>query len=563
MTHLTDVAEKGTASFYYGGDKLGRSNRTETLMENAATYSGRLDLSPHGIRNGEGAHWNLPASPLVEKAIQRHEGMLSQDGAFVVRTGQFTGRSPKDKYIVREEGTEAAVAWGTVNQPMSEQAFEGLYQRMLKFWDTEEEVFVQDLQAGADPEYALPVRIISQRAWHSLFARDLFIRPVAGSHAEPEFTIFFVPGFFADPERDETRSKTCIAINFKKKAVIIAGTEYAGEVKKSVFTILNYLLPDRGVLPMHCSANAGQDGRVALFFGLSGTGKTTLSADPARSLIGDDEHGWSDHGVFNFEGGCYAKCIRLSERNEPQIWRAIRYGAVLENVVMDPVTRALDFDSDELTENTRAAYPIDFIHNAVVPSVGGHPSHILFLTADAFGVLPPISRLTPEQAMYHFLSGYTAKLAGTERGLGKEPSATFSSCFGEPFLPRPALEYAGMLGEKMRRLNVPCYLVNTGWVGGPFGVGHRMNLPFTRAMVNAAIAGELDAVATTTHPVFGLSMPVSCPGVPANVLDPRGQWQNTSEYDRAAEHLRNLFRQNFEKFGAAAEDLAGMTAATR
>ncbi len=508
-----------------------------------------------GIRNLEGAHWNLETSPLVEKAIQRHEGLLANNGAFVVRTGQFTGRSPKDKYIVREEGTEAAVDWGAVNQPMSEAAFDQLHARMLKFWEGEEELFVQDCFAGADPAYALPIRVIAQRAWHSLFARDLFIRPGAADEHRPEFTIFFAPTFYADPERDGTRSKTCIAINFKSRQVIIAGTEYAGEVKKSVFSILNYLLPAREVLPMHCSANIGEDGNVALFFGLSGTGKTTLSADPDRSLIGDDEHGWSDDGVFNFEGGCYAKCIHLSQEKEPQIWDAIRYGTVLENVVMDPASRILDFDSDELTENTRAAYPIDYIENAANPSLGGHPSHILFLTADAFGVIPPISRLTPEQAMYHFLSGYTAKLAGTERGLGKEPTATFSSCFGEPFLPRPAVVYARMLGEKMRRHNVRCYLVNTGWVAGPHGIGHRMNLPQTRAMVNAAVNGELDGVAAVMHPVFQVGVPKHCPGVPEEVLDARGQWSDPAAYDRAAAHLHQLFQKNFAKFGAAGDEL--------
>ncbi len=484
--------------------------------------------------------------------------MLSDQGAFVVRTGQFTGRSPKDKYIVRQEGTERSVDWGSVNQPISQESFEQIYQHLIKFWEGEEEVFVQDCFGGADPHYTLPIRVIAQRAWHSLFARDLFIRAADSSHHKPEFTIFFAPTFYADPARDGTKSKTCIAIDFQTRRVIIAGTEYAGEVKKSVFTILNYLLPERGVLPMHCSANVGQQGNVALFFGLSGTGKTTLSADPGRGLIGDDEHGWSDRGVFNFEGGCYAKCIHLSHEKEPQIWNAIRYGTVLENVMMDPATRALDFASDELTENTRAAYPIEFIDNAVIPSIGGHPTHILFLTADAFGVLPPISRLSPEQAMYHFLSGYTAKLAGTERGLGKEPSATFSSCFGEPFLPRHATVYAKMLGEKIQRYKVKCYLVNTGWVGGPHGVGHRMNLPYTRAMVNAAVAGELDLVPTAPHPVFQVGVPLSCPGVPDAVLDARGQWSDPTAYDHAAAHLHRLFQKNFAKFGAAGEELAGM-----
>ena len=395
------------------------------------------ELTHHGLHNLRAAYWNLGNAQLVEKALERKEGMLSEDGALVVRTGQFTGRSPKDKYIVREPGTENTVNWGSVNQPMSEQHFDGLLKRVLQFFEGQD-VFVQDCYGGADPAFELPIRVIAQRAWHGLFARQLFVRPDPGTTEDhvPEFTLFFAPALHADPARDGTRSQTAIVINFAKKIVIIAGTEYAGEMKKSIFTILNQILTFKNVMPMHCSANIGRNGRVALFFGLSGTGKTTLSADPDRKLIGDDEHGWSDRGVFNFEGGCYAKCIHLSREKEPQIWNAIRFGAVLENVVLDPETRIPDFDSDELTENTRAAYQIDFIDNAVIPGVGGHPSHVLFLTADAFGVLPPISRLTLEQAMYHFLSGYTAKLAGTERGLSKEPSATFSACFGEPFLPR-------------------------------------------------------------------------------------------------------------------------------
>jgi phosphoenolpyruvate carboxykinase (ATP) len=436
---------------------------------------------------------------------------------------------------------------------MPEQIFDKIYTRLLKSWESDE-LFVEDCFAGADPEYSLPIRVVAQRAWHALFARQLFIRPdpLKTDEHVPEFTVFFAPTFYTSPERDGTRSKTCIAINFRKKAIIIAGTEYAGEVKKSIFTVLNYLLPARRVFPMHCSANVGADGHVALFFGLSGTGKTTLSADPQRRLVGDDEHGWSSRGVFNFEGGCYAKCIRLSREKEPQIWNAIRFGTVLENVVIDPTLRLLDFDSEELTENTRAAYRIEFIDNAVIPGIGGHPSHILFLTADAFGVLPPISRLTPEQAMYHFLSGYTAKLAGTERGLGSEPQATFSTCFAAPFIPRRPLEYAKMLGEKMREHNVKCFLVNTGWVGGPFGVGERMSLPYTRAMVTAAVEGKLDSVDTVPHPVFQVAVPTGCPGVPPEILDARGQWQDGAAYDRAAEDLEGRFRKNFEKFGSAA-----------
>ena len=525
-------------------------------MHNAGIRPSRYDLGRHGLRNVQNAYWNLGTAQLIEKAIQRHEGMLASGGAFVVRTGQFTGRSPKDKYIVREPGTENTVNWGAVNQPMTEAQFDGLYDRMLNFWQGQD-AFVQDCFGGADSAYTMPIRVVAQRAWHCLFARQLFVRPDPLKTEEhvPEFTLFFAPKFYADPSKDGTRSQTVIVINFAKKTVIIAGTEYAGELKKSVFTILNYLLPARNVMPMHCSANVGKDGRVALFFGLSGTGKTTLSADPERRLIGDDEHGWSDRGVFNFEGGCYAKCIHLSQEKEPQIWNAIRFGTVLENVVMDPELRLLNFDSDELTENTRAAYRVNFIDNAVIPGVGGHPTHVVFLTADAFGVLPPISRLTPDQVMYHFLSGYTAKLAGTERGLGKEPSATFSACFGEPFLPRHPTVYAKMLGERLERHNVTCYLVNTGWVGGAFGVGERMSLKYTRALVNAAVAGDLDNVPAEPHPVFRVLVPKSAPGVPSELLDARSQWKDGAAYDRAAEELSARFRKNFEKFGQVAEHI--------
>lgn len=524
-------------------------------MQNAGILPSKYDLSSNGVQV-KVAHWNLGTAQLVEHALARGEGSLASGGALVVKTGQFTGRSPKDKYIVREESTEKTVNWGPVNQPMTEAQFDGLFARLVKFF-ADKEVFVQDCFGGADAAETLPIRAVTQRAWHNLFARQLFVRPDADKTHEhqPQFTLYFAPEFLADPAVDGTKSTTAIVLNFKKRIVIIAGTEYAGEMKKSVFTILNFLLPGRGIFPMHCSANVGEDGRVALFFGLSGTGKTTLSADPLRRLIGDDEHGWANQGVFNFEGGCYAKCIRLSRENEPQIWNAIRFGTVLENVAMDPVTRLLDFNSDAITENTRAAYRVHFIDNAVIPGVGGHPTHVLFLTADAFGVLPPISRLTPEMAMYHFLSGYTAKLAGTERGLGKEPSATFSACFGEPFLPRHPEAYAKMLGEKMQRHNVSCYLVNTGWVGGPYGVGERMKLPYTRAMVNAAISGALDGVAVEPHPVFRVLVPKSCPGVPAEMLDARGLWKDGAAYDRAAQDLAARFRKNFEKFGKVAEEI--------
>ena len=521
---------------------------------NRASQSGLENL---GIRHVNDACFNLGAAQLLERAIQRREGHLSSNGSLVVRTGQFTGRSPKDKFIVRDEITDSTVQWGAVNQPMSEAHFDRLYSRMQTFWHGRD-VFVQDCFVGADPAYTLPLRVISQYAWHSLFARQLFIHPSLreGEEHRPEFTILFAPDFQADPAEEGTNSETCIVISFKKKVVLICATQYAGEMKKSAFTIMNYLLPERGVFPMHCSANRGESGDVALFFGLSGTGKTTLSADPLRRLIGDDEHGWSDHGVFNFEGGCYAKCIRLSQELEPQIWNAIRFGTVLENVEMDPESRLLDFDSEEITENTRAAYPLGFIENALIPSVGGPPANVIFLTADAFGVLPPVSRLTPEQAMYHFLSGYTAKVAGTERGLGKEPQATFSACFGAPFLPRPASVYAALLGERLRLCGSACWLVNTGWIGGPYGVGQRMKLRYTRAMLNAALSGELRDVAMATDPVFKLAVPSACPGVPAEFLDARGMWADKTAYDKAARDLSSRFNKNFEKFQAVKREIS-------
>jgi phosphoenolpyruvate carboxykinase (ATP) len=515
------------------------------------------DLREYGLRNLQEVYWNLPPAQLIEKSLQRREGHLASNGAIVVRTGQFTGRSPKDKYIVRDSETEGSVNWGPVNQPMVPEAFDHLYSRLLAFLEGQD-IFVQDCFGGADPEYQLGIRVLTQRAWHSLFARQLFVRPANGDlgSSAPDFTLIFAPDFNADPAKDGTRSETCIVLNFARRLVLIAGTMYAGEMKKSVFTLLNHILPARSVMPMHCSANVGSDGRTALFFGLSGTGKTTLSADPSRRLIGDDEHGWSDRGVFNFEGGCYAKTIRLSAEKEPQIWNAVRFGTVLENVAMDACTRGLDYDSDELTENTRAAYPVEFIENAVIPGIGGHPATVIFLTADAFGVLPPIARLTPEQAMYHFLSGYTSKLAGTERGLGKEPVPNFSACFGEPFLPRHPEIYARILGEKLRAHEVTCWLVNTGWTGGPYGVGERIHLPYTRAIVNAAVGGALDRAELRPHPIFGVSVPIACPGVPSNLLDPRELWQDKQDYDRAARDLAERFRQNFERFGSVDPQIA-------
>ncbi|MGH9531177.1 MAG: phosphoenolpyruvate carboxykinase (ATP), partial [Terriglobales bacterium] len=434
-----------------------------------------------GLLRREHVHWNLHAGPLAEHALRRGEGRLASNGALVAETGSRTGRSPKDKFTIKDEVTTQRVAWGAVNQPFEPAKFDVLLDRVVEYL-SDRELFVQDLNAGADPKYRLPIRVVNELAWHNLFVRQLFVRPSAEelkSHA-PEFTVIGAPGFQAVPKRDGTNSDAFILVNFKRGLVLIGGTRYAGEMKKSIFGVMNFILPGRSVFPMHCSANVGKDGVTALFFGLSGTGKTTLSADPERRLIGDDEHGWSQTGIFNFEGGCYAKCIRLSRRNEPQIWGALRFGSVLENVVLHPQTREPDYNDESITENTRAAYPVDFIEGAVIPGIGGHPKHIVFLTADAFGVLPPISRLTPDQAMYHFLSGYTAKVAGTEAGVGSEPQATFSTCFGSPFLPLAPKVYAEMLGARMREHQAQCWLVNTGWFGGVFGVGKRMNLPYTR-----------------------------------------------------------------------------------
>jgi len=524
---------------------------------NAGVRPSRYGLIEHGIRNINIAYWNLGTSQLLEHAVRRHEGLFARGGAYVVRTGQFTGRSPKDKFIVRDASTESTVDWGPVNQPMSDSCFDRLYSKMLAYWQGHD-LYVQDCFAGADPRHTLPIRIVAQYAWHALFARQLFVRPdPLRTHEHiPEFTLFFAPRLQATPSQDGTNSEAAIVVDFTRKVVLICGTSYAGEMKKSVFTILNYLLPARDIMPMHCSSNMGADGDVALFFGLSGTGKTTLSADPRRRLIGDDEHGWSHDGVFNFEGGCYAKCIHLSRESEPQIWNAIRFGTVLENVAIDSESRLLDYDSVEFTENTRAAYPLKYIDNAVIPSVGGHPTNIVLLTADAFGVLPPISRLTPEQTMYHFLSGYTAKVAGTERGLGKEPSATFSACFGAPFLPRPAAAYASLLGEKMRRHKVNCWLVNTGWVGGAYGVGHRMKLAYTRAMLNSALEGRLNDVPMEPHPFFKVMVPKACPEVPSECLDPRGMWADKQAYDRAALDLSARFTKNFETFRKVGPEIA-------
>ena len=502
-----------------------------------------------GLEGAGARHRNLPQAVLAEHALASGEGVLAHSGALVFRTGAYTGRSPKDKFIVVEPTMEEHVAWGAVNQPFAPEVFDRLLPRVLDHL-RDRDLYVHDCFGGTDPDHRLPVRIVCERAYHALFARQLFVDATAEELREhrPEFTVIAAPGFRAVPERDGTRSEVFILLNFDRRLVLIGGTEYAGEIKKSVFSILNALLPLRGVLPMHCSANVGELGDVALFFGLSGTGKTTLSADHRRQLVGDDEHGWSDSGVFNFEGGCYAKCIRLDRLNEPEIYQAIRFGTVLENVVLDPATRVCQFDDASLTENTRAAYPIEFIPNHVPSGRAGHPSHIIFLTCDAFGVLPPLSTLSPEAAMYHFLSGYTAKVAGTERGLGNEPKATFSACFGEPFMVLPPERYADLLGRKLRQHNARAWLLNTGWTGGPPGVGRRIALPHTRAMVDAVLSGSLRDAEFEADPVFGLRRPRSIPGVPGAILDPRASWADPVAFDAASHHLAGLFRDNFERF---------------
>ncbi|BFH12574.1 phosphoenolpyruvate carboxykinase (ATP) [Paenibacillus melissococcoides] len=499
------------------------------------------------------SHRNMAVAKLVESALLNGEGHLTSTGALQVTTGKYTGRSPKDKFIVREPSTADHVAWGEVNQALTPEQFDSLYNKTINYMKSRK-LFVFDGFAGADRAYRLPVRFINEYAWQNLFVRQLFIRPTAEellSH-EPEFTVIAMPGMKADPVADGTNSETFIAISFERKTVLIGGTHYAGEMKKSIFSVLNYLLPFRGVMPMHCSANVGEAGDTALFFGLSGTGKTTLSADPDRRLIGDDEHGWSDTGVFNFEGGCYAKCIGLSQEKEPQIWNAIRFGSVLENVWIEAGTGEADYKNNALTENTRAAYPIDYIQGSIIPGTAGHPNVIIFLTADAFGVLPPVSKLTKEQAMYHFLSGYTSKLAGTERGVA-EPEATFSTCFGGPFLPLRPNVYAEMLGDKITKHGVKVYLVNTGWSGGPYGIGERMNLSYTRAMVKAIINGSIEKASFAPHPVFGLLIPDAVPFVPHELLDPRNVWADKAAYDQQAKQLARLFVHNFEKFSGAAD----------
>ena len=508
-----------------------------------------LDLSQHGLTNLRSIHANLPPAVLVELIVRRSEGILSNSGAVVVTTGAFTGRSAQDKFIVRHSSSTEDVWWGNTNSPIAPEQFARLLEKMQAYLQGKD-VFVQDLAVGAHPKYQVPIRVITESAWSSLFSWNLFVRNNLSSYLPAEgYTIFHAPGFQANPAHDGTRSGVFIIIDFQTRQIIIGGTGYAGEIKKSIFTVMNYILPHSGVLSMHCSANVGKSGDSALFFGLSGTGKTTLSSDPDRRLVGDDEHGWGDEGIFNFEGGCYAKTIHLRQELEPLIWSATNsFGSVLENVVIDPHTRQADFDSSRYTENTRAAYPLFRIANRVPDGAAGHPQHIFFLTADAFGILPPIARLTPEQAMVFFLSGYTSKLAGTEKGLGAEPVATFSTCFGAPFLPLHPGKYAALLGEKIHAHQSQVWLINTGWTGGPYGTGRRIDIPHTRALIRAALTGKLARIPTRQDPNFGIAVPLECPGVPSVLLNPRRTWSNEARYDQQAQVLVARFIENFSQY---------------
>ncbi|MCG3149972.1 MAG: Phosphoenolpyruvate carboxykinase (ATP) [Verrucomicrobiae bacterium] len=512
-------------------------------------------LQHHGIENPGKVHWNLPVPLLVEEAIKRGEGMLTATGALNAMTGTRTGRSPRDKWVVEQAAIKDQIWWGKVNQPMAEENYLTLRQETLAYLQGRE-LFVMDGFAGADPRYTLPIRIVTEFAWHNLFVKQLFRRATAAQLAThvPEWTVINACRFQADAKKHKLNSEAFIIVDFQRKTVLIGGSQYAGEMKKSIFSVLNYILPQKGVFPMHCSANVGAKGDVAIFFGLSGTGKTTLSADPQRGLIGDDEHGWSDDGVFNFEGGCYAKCIKMSKEREPLIWDAIKFGSVIENVVVDPATRLPDYNDDSITENTRCAYPLDYIPNTVPAGMGGHPKAIVFLAADAFGVLPPVARLTPAQAMYHFMAGYTAALGGTETNLGKDPVPTFSSCFGAPFLPLPPQIYAQMLAEKMRKHGTPCYLLNSGWVGNAFGQGPRIPLKINRDNISQILDGTLDKAQFSVDPTFGYEVPKALPGVPPELLAPRYGAKDAAEYDRRAKDLAGKFKKNFEQYtGAAAE----------
>lgn len=515
------------------------------VVGSGATEKFISQLTAFGI-NPSKVHRNLSVEEMTDIAIQRKEGVVNSTGSLSVNTGKYTGRSPDDRFIVYDDKTHETIDWGKINHQFPSGKFEKIFEKMKDFVDNKE-LFVFDGFVGADPDNRLSIRVINDRVWQSLFARNLFIQPTNEElqNHEPEFTIMCINDFESIPEEDGTGSNIFILIDLTRKIVLIGGTQYAGEMKKSMFGVMNFLLPDKGIFPMHCSANIGKDGDTALFFGLSGTGKTTLSADPNRELIGDDEHGWSDNGTFNFEGGCYAKCINLSQEAEPEIWNAIKPGAVLENVVLNE--NKPDYDDNSLTENTRVAYPLDFIPGSVIPSVGGHPKVIVFLTADALGVLPPVSRLTKEGAMYHFMSGYTSKLAGTERGI-KEPKSVFSQCFGAPFMPRPASVYAKLLGEKINQHNTVVYLINTGWSGGPYGVGHRIKIKHSRAMVTAALTGALDIVKYRHDDLFNLDIPTEVKDVPSEILDPKNTWTDKDSYDLSAKKLAQMFIENFEKF---------------
>jgi phosphoenolpyruvate carboxykinase (ATP) len=496
-------------------------------------------------------HWNPSTASLYEKIVSREEGKIARFGPVVVETGTHTGRAVKDRFIVRESSTEDKIWWGEVNQPLDEKHFDKLFSRVQTHLNQQPELFVQDNFCGADLDHRLAVRVVTEQAWHSLFARNMFINPKdfdPNNHV-PQFTVLHAPSCLANPQEDGVNSETFIVINFAKKLVLIGGTAYAGEIKKSIFSIMNYLLPEQDIMPMHCSANMGRTGSVALFFGLSGTGKTTLSADPNRQLIGDDEHGWGDNGVFNFEGGCYAKVIHLSKVSEPDIYECTRrFGTILENVVIDPATRQLDLDDDSMTENTRASYPITHISNATTSGAGGQPKNIIMLTCDSFGVMPPVAKLSPEAAMYYFISGYTAKVGGTEAGLGKEPVAAFSPCFGAPFMPRHPSVYADLLRKRVSHQDVNCWLVNTGWSGGPYGIGKRMPIQYTRTLINAILDGTMLKAEMQTYPIFGFKVPTQCPGVPPKILDPKNTWQDKGQFDRASRDLAEKFREHFKEY---------------
>lgn len=511
-------------------------------------------LDNHGLSNLRKAYWNLPIAALYEEITFRGEAHITHQGPIIAYTGKHTARSANDKFVVKEETTGDKIWWGEYNRPFSPEKFNDLFVRMQGYLQGRD-LFVQDCYAGADPNYRLPIRIITELAWHSFFARNMFITLKTNEEYRrhvPDFTILALPNFRGIPQIDGTPGDTFIVLNFEAKMGIIGTTAYAGEIKRLVFTILNFLLPLQGVMPMHCSANIGKGGDTALFFGLSGTGKTTLSADPSRGLIGDDEHGWSDDGVFNFEAGCYAKVIALSPTAEPQIYACTRkFGTILENVAYDPVTRMIDLDDETITENTRASYPLEFIENAVPEKMGGHPKNIILLTRDAFGVMPPIARLSPDQALYQFISGYTSKIAGTKVGLGKEPEMTFSACFGAPFMVHHPSFYADLLKRKILKYNANCWLVNTGWVGSKYGIGKRISIKYTRALLNAALEGKLDKVEYMTDPVFGFAVPKKCPDVPDSVLDPASSWTDKHVYMQRYKELASRFIDNFKKYEAA------------